>query len=98
MAFDPICGMTVDPAHAAGKQKHKDETYYFCSRRCMVKFIADPEGVLKNPPKHHVPAHADETAPRQDAHVRVAPQPSHHAPESSQTPAANAGGAYVCLM
>ena len=47
--IDPVCGMSVDPARAAGKQKHGDETYYFCSRRCMVKFIADPDAILKEP-------------------------------------------------
>ena len=45
MATDPICGMTVDPKRAPGKQKHGEETYYFCSRRCMVKFIANPDAV-----------------------------------------------------
>src|SRR5687767_6781956 len=56
---DPVCGMTVDPGRAAGKQKHGEETYYFCSRRCMVKFIADPETFLKEPRRHE--AHKHET-------------------------------------
>jgi P-type Cu+ transporter len=47
--IDPVCGMTVDPARAAGKQKHGGETYYFCSRRCLVKFTADPDTILKQP-------------------------------------------------
>src|SRR5690348_18462029 len=38
-ATDPVCGMKVDPARAPGKQRHGEEIYYFCSRRCMVKFI-----------------------------------------------------------
>src|SRR5262245_19570822 len=58
--IDPVCGMTVDSARAAGKQKHGSETYYFCSPRCMVKFIADPEAALKNPR-------------RQDGHVHDGP-------------------------
>ncbi|HEX2655293.1 MAG TPA: HAD-IC family P-type ATPase, partial [Xanthobacteraceae bacterium] len=50
-AIDPVCGVTVDPARAPGKQKHGEETYYFCSRRCMVKFIANPDAFLKPGPQ-----------------------------------------------
>src|SRR5688572_17626910 len=35
--------MTVDPATAAGSADHDGTTYYFCSRRCLDKFRADPE-------------------------------------------------------
>ncbi len=100
VVVDPVCGMKVDPARAAGKQKHGDDTYYFCSRRCMVKFIADPEAVLKSPPGHRAHAHADETAPRQDAHGRVAPPlPADHPPETPQTHTADHGApTYVCPM
>jgi P-type Cu+ transporter len=37
---DPICGMTVDPATAAGKVERNGETYYFCSKGCESKFIS----------------------------------------------------------
>ena len=37
-AKDPICGMDVDPAHAAGSLQHEGQTYYFCSRHCLEKF------------------------------------------------------------
>jgi len=43
--IDPICGMTVDPATAAGSFKHKGTTYYFCSKGCLQKFIAQTQGV-----------------------------------------------------
>ena len=39
-AIDPICGMTVDPATAAGWSRRGDTTYYFCSSSCKVKFNA----------------------------------------------------------
>ena len=42
--IDPICGMTVDPAKAAGSYQHEGETYYFCSKGCLQKFIAQTEG------------------------------------------------------
>ncbi len=39
---DPVCGMTIDAAHAAGKSDFKGQTYYFCSASCKQKFDADP--------------------------------------------------------
>src|SRR3954467_7631942 len=45
-AVDPVCGMTVDPARAAGHVEHKGQTYYFCSKGCVAKFTADPEKYL----------------------------------------------------
>src|SRR3954464_10264402 len=46
MALDPVCGMTVDPAKAAGQFEHKGTTYSFCSKGCLAKFAADPEKYL----------------------------------------------------
>ena len=43
---DPVCGMDVIPEKAAGKAEHQDETYYFCSRKCLEKFKLDPEEYL----------------------------------------------------
>jgi Cu+-exporting ATPase len=37
---DPICGMQVSPEKAAGSFVHEGETYYFCSKGCLQKFIA----------------------------------------------------------
>jgi len=48
-AVDPVCGMTVDPAKAAGKSEYKGVTHYFCSDYCKRKFDAAPEAVLKKP-------------------------------------------------
>src|SRR5689334_10754593 len=45
--IDPICGMTVDPQHAAGHVEYKGETYYFCSTHCVQKFREDPERFLR---------------------------------------------------
>ncbi|MEO2090743.1 MAG: YHS domain-containing protein, partial [Gemmataceae bacterium] len=42
-ALDPVCGMTVDPARAAGSAVHEGHTYYFCSTGCLQKFRADPQ-------------------------------------------------------
>ena len=41
-AVDPVCGMSVDPAKAAGSHEYKGKTYYFCSPSCLAKFKASP--------------------------------------------------------
>jgi len=46
MALDPVCGMTVDPARAAGRVDYGDATYYFCSKGCVAKFTSDPQKYL----------------------------------------------------
>jgi len=39
---DPVCGMTVEPATAAGSTAWQGQSYYFCSAHCLHKFTADP--------------------------------------------------------
>jgi Cu+-exporting ATPase len=46
-AIDPICGMTVDPASAAGSTDYQGRTYYFCSEHCLHRFQADPQRYLQ---------------------------------------------------
>ncbi|HEX7706077.1 MAG TPA: heavy metal translocating P-type ATPase [Thermoanaerobaculia bacterium] len=41
-AVDPVCGMTIDPARAAGSSTVGGTTYYFCNPGCKTKFDADP--------------------------------------------------------
>jgi Cu+-exporting ATPase len=52
MAVDPICGMTVDPATAAGAYEYKGVTYYFCATSCLEKFKSDPESALRAQSRH----------------------------------------------
>src|SRR3954469_7579711 len=56
--IDPVCGMTVDPATAAGRHTHAGQTYYFCSIPCRDRFAADPERWLspQGPPPAIPPA------------------------------------------
>jgi Cu+-exporting ATPase len=51
--------MTVDPARAAGNFEHRGTTYYFCSKRCLHAFSADPEKYLS---AKAAPAHPPEKA------------------------------------
>lgn len=41
-AKDPVCGMSVDPDHAAARAEHEGRTFYFCSEGCRRAFLADP--------------------------------------------------------
>jgi P-type Cu+ transporter len=41
---DPVCGMTVDPARAAGTSERDGVRYYFCSHGCKQKFDAAGPG------------------------------------------------------
>lgn len=43
MEKDVVCGMTIDPAKAAGTSKYQGRTYYFCSKGCKTKFDAKPQ-------------------------------------------------------
>ncbi len=49
MAIDPICGMTVEPATAAGSFDYDGETYYFCGTHCLDRFRAAPNQYVKKP-------------------------------------------------
>jgi Cu+-exporting ATPase len=65
-AVDPVCGMTVDPATAAGSTVYNGRTYYFCAPGCLQQFRADPEKYLR-PQAAAAPAVAP--APEAGAHV-----------------------------
>lgn len=43
---DPVCGMDVDPDHAAGSHEYAGKTYYFCNPRCLEKFRSEPARYL----------------------------------------------------
>lgn len=44
---DVVCGMTIDPAKAAGTSTYNGKTYYFCARSCKAKFDANPSQYVK---------------------------------------------------
>lgn len=52
--IDPVCGMTVQPATAAGRCEHQGNTYYFCATSCLNKFQNDPSYYL-TPPEQRAP-------------------------------------------
>ncbi len=59
-AVDPVCGMTVDLLHAAGKFSYQGKDYYFCSKGCVAKFEANPDKYLRaSAPPEPMPADVD---------------------------------------
>ena len=40
---DPVCGMMVDTATAAGEASYQGQKYYFCSEQCHDAFEKAPE-------------------------------------------------------
>jgi P-type Cu+ transporter len=44
---DPVCGMDVAPASAAGSSTYQGHTYYFCSAACKQRFDANPRSYLE---------------------------------------------------
>jgi len=47
MEKDPVCGMTVDPARAAGSSVYGSKTYHFCSVSCKSTFDRSPARYAK---------------------------------------------------
>jgi Cu+-exporting ATPase len=48
-AIDPVCGMEVDSATAAGTSEYEGTTYYFCSVGCKRQFDKDPQVFVESP-------------------------------------------------
>ncbi len=49
MEIDPVCGMEVDRATAAGSSHYQGTRYYFCSEECKLSFDASPEEYVGSP-------------------------------------------------
>jgi P-type Cu+ transporter len=68
---DPVCGMSVDPATAAGAE-HEGRAYHFCCAGCRDRFRADPQRYLA-PTDTTPPAGVLYTCPMHPEIVRDAP-------------------------
>ncbi|MDC6177096.1 heavy metal translocating P-type ATPase [Ralstonia solanacearum] len=40
---DPVCGMEISPAQAAGSEEFGNRRYWFCSSHCQASFHVNPE-------------------------------------------------------
>src|SRR5260370_40035922 len=75
LAVDPVCGMKVDPARAAGSAEYEGTKYYCCGKGCLARFEADPRKYLSGrPPEPHAPVGVTEyTCPMHPEIVRPGP-------------------------
>ena len=97
---DPVCGMSVDAARAAGRVEHNRKTYYFCSKRCAARFSQEPEKFLSAPSTagmEHGHGHGHAQAPDHAGHERM-----HHATMAlegvASVPSKAQGVRYTCPM
>jgi P-type Cu+ transporter len=74
-SIDPVCGMTVDPARAAGMYEYRGRKYYFCNPSCLARFKADPDAYLRpvEAPPPAAPLGTQNTCPMHPEVVRDAP-------------------------
>ncbi len=73
--IDPVCGMTVDPTHAAASHVHAGQTFHFCGTHCHKKFVADPARYTGEvvPSASAAPAAAEYTCPMHPEVRQVSP-------------------------
>jgi Cu+-exporting ATPase len=89
--IDPVCGMTVDPATAAGKFEYEGREYYFCCAHCLRKFSGSPQAYLNRAQTAaQVSSHRSSQSP-----VQIGPKS--HAVHSSM-PKSQPGRKYTCPM
>ena len=75
--IDPVCGMSVDPAEAAGSSVYQGQTYYFCHPGCLERFEAAPgefvagDGALRPAATQTVPGARNYVCPM-DPEIRQA--------------------------
>lgn len=50
---DPVCGMEIDPATAAGSSEFNGQTYYFCSVGCKKSFDKESEKYIGQAQQGH---------------------------------------------
>ncbi len=51
LVTDPVCGMKIDPATAAGKVQYQGQTIYFCAKHCEQEFKKNPKKYVTKPAK-----------------------------------------------
>jgi Cu+-exporting ATPase len=75
---DPVCGMEVDPAGAAGSSEYRGRTYHFCSRACNARFDEAPRKYVgaDHPDAHAGHAAAARPALRPGLPIANAPAPT----------------------
>lgn len=80
--IDPVCGMSVNPEHAAATAEHDGQTYFFCAAGCRKAFLADPGRYVHPDAGHETHSHVhqeDPTVGRVDPVCGMSVDPDHAA-------------------
>jgi len=94
VSIDPVCGMEVNPATAAGTSVHDGVTYSFCSTHCKEGFDADPARYL-----HPSPGGKSSLSPFPAAAAPEADKARGQAPEGASPPiVAQTGSPETCEL
>jgi Cu+-exporting ATPase len=91
LVVDPVCGMEIDPATAAGSAEHGGKLYYFCHPSCQKRFEADPEAFL-------LPKSVATPEARQAAAVAPAPSAKWTCPMHPEIVREGPGSCPICGM
>lgn len=107
-ATDPVCGMRVDPARAAGSFEYEGQTYYFCGLKCVERFRAEPQRFLHASAGEHAhaghaptsisPASPPPGTPAADARAHAVSTPVYTCPMDSEVRVAAPGSCPKCGM
>jgi P-type Cu+ transporter len=97
---DPVCGMEIDLANAAGTSEYGGSTYHFCSTACKTRFDAEPAKYAPAEPADAHASHSDHAAHSDHAssadhthHASHGADASHAAHAAKSDHAAHAGHA-----
>lgn len=60
IVHDPVCGMNIMPAEAAGSYDFEGATYYFCSATCLERFRVNPQQFLTEKNEQATQVQSDE--------------------------------------
>jgi Cu+-exporting ATPase len=93
-AKDVVCGMTIDPARAAGTSTVDGIPYFFCSAGCKAKFDANPQQYIISS-AGHAPSHESHAA---SAPAVTTPAASYTCPMHPEIHSAKAGPCPKCGM
>src|SRR5687767_11314584 len=102
-AKDPVCGMTVDSAAAAGSSEYLGKKYFFCSQHCLKAFSAHPAKYVAPttaPAPAAAPLGGKYTCPMHPEVVQIGPGscPKCGMALVPMVPAAPVAAEYVCPM
>jgi Cu+-exporting ATPase len=95
---DPVCGMQVDPARAAGESQYQGLTFSFCSLGCKRKFDLNPVQYMQSNAKLPLLQPQSVAAPPAYGAIKVAASGKYTCPMHPEVQADKPGSCPKCGM